>query len=147
MSKVAEIKKGFDLASLEVPDTVEIHIEHPSVGLLYLDDEKQTGPVTISMYGPASEPAIKYRRKLLKEATARLGKRGAKGLIQNQSPEEMERREIERLCALTAGVQNLQYNGELITVETISKIYSDPKMGWLVDQPKEKIGGWDDFLA
>lgn len=47
---------------------------------------------------------------------------------------------------LTADVANLTYQGELITAATIGRVYKDPKMGWLVDQVKERLGSWDDFL-
>lgn len=131
-----------DLSTISIPDTAKIHLEFPGVGKLYSDDEK-TKPVVIEVYGPASNQAVDYRRKLMRETQANIGKKGMRG-ISIGDPEE---REIERLCALTASVRNLSYNGEAISAGTIVKVYRDPKMGWVRDQVAEKLGSWEDFLA
>ena len=133
-----------DLSSLEVPDTVTVHLEFPGTGLLY-DDDKKTKPIAIELFGPATNEAINYGHKMQRKAVAKMGKRGLKSL--KMSPEEMDQQGVERLCAFTASVSNLTYNSKKMTPETMSEVYSDPKMGWLCDQLNEKLGSWDDFLA
>lgn len=133
-----------DLAKLQIPDTAKVHVEFPGQGKLYADPEKKK-PVVIEVYGPASDQVVAYRRKMIRESQARIGKRGLKG-FSKMAPEEMEDLEVDRLVAFTASVQNMVYKGEEVTPETIEKVYRDPHMGWLVDQVRDKVGGWEDFL-
>jgi hypothetical protein len=55
-----------DLLNLEAPDTLEVHLQHPDVGLLYADKER-TLPVSIVVYGPGSKQATKFERKYQKK--------------------------------------------------------------------------------
>jgi hypothetical protein len=107
------------------------------------EDDKKTKPVVIEVYGPASDQAVDYKRKMTRKVQHQIAKKGIKGIGQG----DVEETEIDRLCALTAGCKGLVYKGEKITRETIRSVYSDPKMGWIRDQVAEKLGGWDDFLA
>lgn len=132
-----------DLSNLDIPDTITVHLEFPSIGKLFDDDGN---PSTIELYSPASDQAIAYKHKVQKDTIKKVGKRGIKGL-NNISGEEMDRDEVKRLCAFTADVNNLIYKGELVTAKTIKLVYEDPKMGWLCDQLRERLGSWDDFLA
>lgn len=134
-----------DIAELSLPDTAEVHIEHPKIGKLYADEDK-TDPVVIDVFSPASNEAIAYRRKMTKEAHAIVAKKGVKAALK-KTPEEIEDADIDRLVAMTAGVRNLDYKGQTVTVENIHKVYRDEKMGWLTDQVRARIGGWDDFLG
>lgn len=134
-----------DVAELSLPDTAEIHIEHPQLGKLYANDEK-TDPVVIEVYGPASNEAVAYRRKATKEAHAMVARKGVKSVLKKTS-EEIEEADIQRLLAMTAGVRNLHYKGEVLTPDNIHRVYRDEKMGWLTDQVRERLGGWDDFLG
>lgn len=134
-----------DLSTLEVPETADVHIEHPKAGKLYTDGDKGK-PVIITVHGPASDAAVKQRRKATNELHRLIAKKGKKGFGQ-RSAEESEEDEVQRLVALTSSVSNLEYNGEEITPQNIDQVYSDPKMGWLVDQIKGKLLSWEDFLA
>lgn len=133
-----------DLSELSVPETSTIHLEFPGRGPLFADDA-ETQPITISVYGPASAQAQAWQKKVRREARDLVAKRGSKGLWK-QSDEELERQELDRLCALTAEVRNLVYHGEEIGADRIRLVYRDPKMGWLTDQVKERLAGWADFL-
>lgn len=133
-----------DVSQLEVPNTAIIHIEFPGVGKLYSDKEK-TKPTTIEVFGPASDEAVAQRRKISRDARQMVAKNGAKA-IAKRSQEEIEDAEIDHLVAMTSCVKNLEYNGKAISRENINIVYRDPKMGWLVDQVKEKISGWENFL-
>lgn len=133
-----------DLSKLSIPDSITVHIAFPGRGKLY-DDDKKEKPTTIELLSPASDEVINYKHKLQHKVSMKIGKRGMKGIVID--PEETDKNAVERLVVFTASVNNLTYNGELITAETISKVYSDPKMGWLCDQLNERLGSWDDFLA
>ena len=131
-----------DIGTLEIPKTVKVHLEFPGVGKLYGDDAK-THPVVIEMCGPASDQFVEWRRKLTRQVQAEMAKKGLKGIASGDPDEQA----LDRLCALTASVSNLVYNGEKITASTIRKVYADPKMGWIRDQVREKIASWEDFLS
>ena len=130
-----------DLAQLNIPDTITVHLEFPGTGKLYEDGE----PSTIELLSPASDQAITFNRKVQRKLNARLAKRGIKSL--KIEPEELEAQNVERLCAYTFGVNNLIYEGEPVTVDNIKAVYENPKMGWLCDQLSERLASWDDFLA
>ena len=134
-----------DLAQLEsdIPDTITVHLEFPGQGKLYDDDGN---PSTIELLSPASDQAIEYGRKLTRKINMKVAKRGLKAMMRS-TPEEAEQQNVERLCAYTASVNNLIYNGEKVTLEAIDKIYENPKMSWLCDQLTERLASWDDFLA
>lgn len=132
-----------DLNNLEIPETAEIHLEFPGRGKLH---DEQGNPVTIEVYGPSSDVAIAHRRKVMKEAQSRFGRGGMKSLSKI-SPEEIDEKEIDRLVAMTSGVNNLTYKGEEVSPDNIRSIYENPKMGWLTDQVRERLGSWEDFLA
>ena len=131
-----------DLAQLEIPDTITVHLEFPGTGKIYDDDGN---PSTIELFSPASDQAITFNRKVQRKLNARLAKRGIKSL--KIEPEELEAQNVERLCAYTAAVNHLISGSELVTLDSIKKIYENPKMGWLCDQLTERLASWDDFLA
>lgn len=134
-----------DIADLVLPDTAEVHIEHPQLGKLYSDEDK-TDPVVIEVYSPSSNQAVAYRRKVTKEAYAAVAKKGTKAALK-KTPEEIEDADIERLVAMTAMVRNLDYKGQPVNLDNIHKVYRDEKMNWLTEQVRERIGGWSDFLG
>jgi hypothetical protein len=134
-----------DLLKIEVPETATIHIEHPTMGKLYKDDQR-TMPCTIEVYGPASQQAIDQRRKATKRMSERLGKKGLKSLS-SLPPEEIEDMEVERLTAMTASVSNIEMGAVVVTGENVDRLYRNPKLGWIRDQVAEKLGSWEDFLA
>ncbi len=135
-----------DISKLHLPDTAEIHIEHPQIGKLYADENK-TQPVVIEIHSPASNQSIAYKRKMQQEAQARVSSKGAKSALKFK-PEELEEMEIQRMVALTASVRHLEFeDGEPVTVDNVIRLYRDEKMGWLTDQVRARIGGWDDFLG
>ena len=128
-----------DISSLNIPETVRVHIEFPGSGKLYADDAK-TQPVVIEMYGPSTDQFLQEKRR-----AARVFRNAAmkKGKVDDIDPIEEE---VKRLCNLTASVSGLTYKGEIISRDTVVKVYRDPKMGWLKEQVAERIAGWDSFL-
>lgn len=134
-----------DISNLEVPNTAEVHIEFPGIGKLYADEEKKM-PIIVEVYGPASNQAVEFKRKLSSEASIAFAKGGAKGLRKLTNGNDIAEREIERLVSMTASVKNMFYHGEPVTTHNIEKIYRDPKYGWLTEQVNEKIGSWESFL-
>jgi hypothetical protein len=134
-----------DILSLEAPDTLRVHLQHPDIGLLYSDKER-TKPVVITVYGPGSEQATKFERKYQKKLSQVMSSRGMKGVFKIP-PEEQEQTNLDRLVALTHSVENMEYNGQPVTVENIREIYENPKLGWIRTQVAKKTGSWDEYLG
>jgi hypothetical protein len=134
-----------DLLNLEAPDTLEVHLQHPDIGLLFADKER-TLPVSITVYGPGSEQATKFERKYQKKLSQVMSSRGMKGVFKIP-PEEQERTNLDRLVALTHSVDNMEFGGEPVTVDNIRKIYENPKLGWIRAQVAKKTGSWDEYLG
>jgi len=134
-----------DLAELEIPETVQVHLEfpNPKIGKLY--DDKGNA-MTIDLYSPASNIVVAYKHRLQREMSVKVGRKGLKGFA-DITPEERDKQEVERLHVFTASVNNVVFNGKKVTTETIKEIYADPRYGWICDQLKEKLGSWEDFLS
>lgn len=132
-----------DFATFEAPETATIHIEHPKLGKLYSDDARKK-PVTIDVYGPASDVAVKFARDVMKRVSERMGKRGRNSSL---SPEEIEDMAINRLVAHTAKVDGIEFNDEAVTLKNIEAFYRNPSFGWVREQVAIKLESWEDFLA
>lgn len=128
-----------DLNTLEIPDTIEVHLEFKGTKLY--DGKK---PVSIELFSPASDLVRDYKRKVQQKAMIKM-KRSRTGTI-DMTPEEIEEQSIDRLVAFTSNVSNLEFEGEKINPANVRKIYENPKYGWINDQLLEKLGSWDDFL-
>ena len=134
-----------DLFILEAPDTFCIHLQHPEIGHLYSDEEKKN-PVTITVYGPGSEESTRFERKYQKQLSQVMASKGIKG-IYKIPPENQEQTNLDRLVAMTKSVENMEYNGQPVTIENIRELYSNPKLGWIRTQVAKKTGSWDEYLG
>jgi hypothetical protein len=134
-----------DLLNLEAPDTIDIHIVHPEIGSLYADDER-TQSVVITVHSPGSEVALEFDRKQQKAMSQIIAKKGLKGIYKIPF-EEQEENNLNRLVALTAGVRNMEFNGNPVIPENIREIYKNPKLGWIRNQVSTKISSWDNYLG
>lgn len=132
-----------DLNSIAIPETVVVHLELRGEKLYSGDDKNK--PMLITLYSPASDNVIEYKRKVQRKAMAKM-KKSRSGNIE-LTPEEIEEQTVDRLVAFTASVENIELNGNNITPANVRDVYSDPRFGWINDQLTDKLGSWDDFLA
>lgn len=131
-----------DLSKIEIPDTAEIHVKHPTQGPLYNGED----PVTITVYGPGSDQAAQVRRMLLKETSDKALKAGKKKIM--FSGEEIDERLVRRLTIQTAAVKGMTLGGAEITPDNIGNlVYRNPKFSWISEQVLEKIEDWEAFLS
>lgn len=134
-----------DLLKLESPETVTVHIEHPEMGKLYQDDDRNH-PITVTVYGPGSRVAVEYDRQHQRKMARLMAKKGTKALY-NLPPEDLEEMSLDRLCAMTASVDGVEFDGEYITPETVRRVYANPKLGWLRNQVAAKVASWEEYLG
>lgn len=129
-----------DLATFAVPQTVHVHLEHPTAGLLYADKDKKQA-CTIELLSPADDRIVAYQKKV----TNRQLLRNKKG--NDIDANYLEDNRVERLCQFTVSVNNIELSGVKIDTKNIEAIYRDPNFGWLYDQLETKISSWKSFLT
>ena len=134
-----------DLSQLDIPDTVTVHIEFPSVGKLYADDAKKK-PMLVELFSPASDEAIAFKNKVNRKLAAKMSKKGFRK-SNMMSPDELEEQAVERLIAMTSSVSNIIFGGKELSVKDMEDIYRNPKYSWINDQLMSRVGDWDDFLS
>lgn len=131
----------FDLNSFAFDtESRPLHLVSPAddVSLLYADKE-ETKPLRINLYGIASKQ-YKKAAEIMSKKIAKRGKR-------TPTSEEIREDGTEFLVAVTASVENLVLNGEVIeTPEQIKALYSNPKFKWIRDQADNFAGTSTNFL-
>lgn len=130
----------FNLDSLALNDTTELHLRHPVTGEhLYADGDAKKEPVVSILYGTSSE---QYRQAVTNMQNRAL-KRGKKPL----TAEQMKAEAIELLVACSERINNLTYKGKPVdNSSAFRELYNDPKFSWLKDQHDETIGDISAFL-
>lgn len=129
---------NFNLNSLSLKDTTELHLKNPDTEeLLYADDAKKK-PVVIVLFGTAS----KQYRDAITSMQNRSLKRGKKVV----SAEVMKEEGIALLVACSDSAKNLDYNGAPLVGEAFRDMYNDPTVSWVKDQVDAALGDVSSFL-
>lgn len=130
---------AFNLNTLAVPETTELHLVHPVSQELLYADEKQEKPVVVVLYGQSSR---KYRAAVSAMQNRQL-KRGKK----QATAEEMQSEGVELLVACSEKAINLELDGAAIdTPAAFRKLYSDPAYSWLREQVDTALADVTNFL-
>ena len=130
-----------DIGKLDIQETAEVRISFPGHGVLKAEDDT---PCTVTIYGPASDQAVKADRAYKKGIVENAGNKRGKV---NIPPDVIEELEVDRLTALTHSVHGITVNGAEVTAANIRQVYANPRYGWLRDQVAAASGGWEDFLS
>lgn len=130
---------SFNLNTLAVPETTELHLVHPVTQELLYADAKQEKPVVVVLYGTSSR---KYRAAVSAMQNRQL-KRGKK----QATAEEMNQEGVELLVACSDKALNLELDGAAVdTPESFRKLYSDPAYSWLREQVDGALADITNFL-
>ena len=130
---------SFNLNTLAVPETTELHLTHPVTQELLYADDKQEKPVKLVLYGTSSK---KYRAAVSALQNRQL-KRGKK----QATAEEMQSEGVELLVACSDKALNLELDGAAIdTPAAFRKLYSDPAFSWLREQVDTALADVTNFL-
>lgn len=129
----------FDLNTLAIKDSLDLHLKHPvTEELLYADAEK-TQPVTITLWSTSSKPY----RAAINAMQNRALKRGNK----TQTAEQVRDEGTNLLAACSQSSKNLAYNGESVNdTETFRQLYNDDKFSWLKGQVDSALGDVSNFI-
>lgn len=134
----------FDLKTLALADTTELHLVHPVTGdPLFADGDEQKQPLTVTLYGTASK---QYRNHTAGMQNRHLKRQARK---ENVTADLLRDETIGLAVACTAKVcEYLTLNGEKIeTTAQIRSLYSDARFGWLLEQVQEAVGDVENFLG
>lgn len=130
---------AFELSTLAVEDTYNLHLRHPVTDELLYDGDDQDKPVTITLYGTGS----KQYRNAVNAMQNRQLKRGKK----QPSAEVLREEGAELLVACSAGAQNLSYQGKALDNDAVFRqLYNDPSLIWIREQVDSAIGDVANFL-
>lgn len=130
---------AFNLNSLAIPETTELHLVHPVTQELLYADAAQTKAVVIVLYGQSSR---KYRA-----AVSAMQNRALKRGKKQATAEQMQEEGVELLVACSEKAVNLDFDGKPIdTPEAFRKLYSDPAYLWLREQVDSALAEVSNFL-
>jgi hypothetical protein len=129
----------FNIESLALKDTVNLHLKHPVTDELLYADAEETKAVQIVLYGTSSK---QYRNAVsaMQSRSLKRGKRPA-------TLDEMREESVRLLVACSDTAINLSYKDEVpSTAEAFRELYSDPAYSWLKDQVDAGLGDISNFL-
>lgn len=135
-----------DLASLDALDEAVLVIRHPTT-------DASTG-WTWTFYGPAHpvtvELADRFSREALRKAAARRQAQanGRKWKEDEQTPDDLNRENVEGIVARTKGFSTIRLNGEdlAFSKEKATELLLDRRKGWLVKQVMEFLRAEENFI-
>lgn len=128
-----------DIRKKAVSTTSRLHLRDAADELLWADEEK-TKPVAVTVFGPGSK---QYAAAQAKQANRLVNLVRRKGDA-NQTAEQRKEEQAEFLTACTESFENLEY-GDLKGEALAKAVYSDPTIGFILDQVAKHIGEWGNF--
>ncbi len=132
----------FDIATMAVASTGALHLKDASGNLMYDAEGK---PARIHLYGPASPQYSRIEelqtQRALKRAQDNDGKPSA------MSAEQRRETTAEDYAAVTASFENFTYSpaGKATGEELYRATYSDPALGFIVNQITRFLADWGNF--
>lgn len=130
-----------DITTQAVEDTAIIHLKSATGELLY-DGEN---PVQIVIYGPGSRQHGAMEARQAARAVKRYKANDGKSIL---APHEDQVKELaEDLASITVRFENLEYPpaGKVQGAELYAALYSDQKLGFIVNQVTKFVADWGNF--
>jgi len=126
-----------NIKSHAVQETGTLHLRDAEGNPLYEGGKK----VTITLHSPGSKAYGRAKAAQNNRIVNRLKK---KGRIE-QTAEERLAEQAEFLAEVTASFDNFRYDENLSGQDEFKAAYSDPSIGFIVDQVAEFLGEWGNF--
>lgn len=131
---------AFKLDSKELNDTATLHLKDPETGSDMYEDDAETKPLTITVYGRGSR---KYRDALAEVQRVTIKRGNKKVSLQEQMDDN-----AKFLAAVSKSAENLELNeAPLDSKETFLALYSNPKLVWVREQVDAFLQDTASFLA
>ncbi len=130
----------FDITQAAVAETSTLELNNAADEPLLGSDGKR---LSITLYGPGSEPFQKAASRRQNKLFERLKKKG-KGEL---SPEEQRADQAQFLAALTVSFNGFTYPpaGKASGAELFKAAYADRSIGFVTDQVQAFVGDWGNF--
>lgn len=125
---------GFDINSVQLPDTVRVELVHPGTG--------QPVGAAVIVAGFAHPKTLEAKRlgldRVAREITMTARKRQK---MDTEAGQRLEEATTEALIIRTLAFEGLERNGSPLeaTPENIRELYTDPKTRWIMDQIGEVL--------
>lgn len=129
---------SFDISSLSVAETTDVHLRGPDDELLYTPEGK---PVSITIYGVGSKPFAKAQSQASNRALDRFKRKGKTDLSAEDKAEER----ASFLASCTVSLNNFDYKGAT-DAAAVKAMYADVKLGFIADQVDKAMGDWSVFM-
>jgi hypothetical protein len=132
----------FDITSTAVEETAVLELTDANEAPLIGEDKKQ---LSITLYGPGSEPFARAEAKRQNKLLERLKRKGNANL----GPEEQRAEQAEFLASITVSFNGFSYPpaGDAEGKDLFRALYSDRKVGFITDQVQKFVGDWGNFMA
>lgn len=127
----------FDIKSLAVKETNDLHLRNADDELLYDAEGK---PITITLYGPGSKVYARAQAASQNRMIDKLKKKGKT----DQTAEEKAQEQAEFLAACTVSFNNFAYGG-MSDPEQFKAAYADQSIGFIAEQVGKHINDWSVF--
>lgn len=132
---------SFDLSSLALKETFELHLKSPIDGAPLFADANEEKPVVVNLFGKASK---QYQRAQNIMSSRYLRRQQKK---QGIEPEDVEKESLDMLEACSESAVNLNVAGkEIKTAKDLREIYADPHYDWFRKQVDEALADNSNFL-
>jgi hypothetical protein len=130
----------FDITKTAVEETAVLELNDANDAPLIGDKNK---PLSITLFGPGSEPFAKAEAKRQNRLLERLKRKGKAEM----SPEEQRAEQAEFLSSITVSFDNFDYPpaGGATGKDLFKALYSDRKVGFITDQVQRFVGDWGNF--
>ena len=116
----------FNIKSKSIQESSTLHLRDVETEELLYADEKQTIPLTISMYGKASK---EYRQALSEMVRKNSTIKGTPTFEQNVAAND---RLLAKICIAAEGFD--MGNGAINSFDKFLELFSDPALYWVKDQ-------------
>lgn len=144
MAKTDNLDFDFNMLALE--ETADLHLDHPKDDgtKLYAPvakgEPEDSRPVTLTVYGPASNQ--------FRKAMDLMHKKNAKRGNRQPTPDESREQSVEFLTTISVKFSNIKFDGEVVdNAEAFRKLYGNPKWEWVTKQVTQFAFADSNFLV
>ncbi|MDD2742325.1 MAG: hypothetical protein PHV02_08630 [Rhodocyclaceae bacterium] len=128
----------FNLKTLAVADTSELHLRSATDELLYDATGK---PLTITVFGPGSKAYAKAASAQQNRMIDKLKRKGRS----EQTPEQKAQEQADFLASITVSFTNFEYGSGLNGFDMYQAAYADTEIGFIAEQVGKHVGDWANF--
>lgn len=128
-----------DIRKFAAEPTTKLHLRDADGELMYAD-AKQTKPMTVTLYGPASKPYAKAQAAQQNRMIDMIKRKGKS----EKTAEQKSKENAEFLADCTVSFENVELDA-LTGYDLALAVYSELTIGFIADQVAAHIVDWANF--